>query len=270
MNTDYPRLAESDSHDSNRFTNHCFGPWNGGPAGLRIGLCFLCLFAIPLSGFADPEAHLKSPLIHLAEVESQKVAFHLMVPEGSPEVLRGVLLHAAHFNARTSGRWYRFCAEHGLAHLTLTEFPSGQRRPLWTSQYKGVESTRINNMLATRNRSVVLAGSAYGHLYTTPNHFPMVEGDDWKPGGHANLTILNPELDGLRFSSVMEGCGEVEMGYQENYHLFKGQVGDRELVVAVTGAKDHALSPALNSIQQGFSGGHLDGHVTIFELKDES
>lgn len=78
---------------------------------------------------SSSDAHERSPMIHLAVVESQRVAFHLMIPEGSPDVLRGVLLHAAHFNARDTGRWYRFCAEHGLAHMTLTEFPKGNRRP---------------------------------------------------------------------------------------------------------------------------------------------
>ena len=95
-----------------------------------ICLTWIFLLAVGKSLSAEPsDAHLKSPMIHLSEVKSQRVAFHLMIPEQSPQVLKAVLLHAAHFNARDNGRWYRFCAEHGLAHMTLTEFPSGRRRP---------------------------------------------------------------------------------------------------------------------------------------------
>jgi len=90
---------------------------------------WILLAFCPLLDAASPDAHSKSPMIHVAEVKSQRVAFHLMIPEDSPNVLKAVLLHAAHFDARDNGRWYRFCAEHGLTHMTLTEFPSGHRRP---------------------------------------------------------------------------------------------------------------------------------------------
>lgn len=96
---------------------------------LATKLCLVAFLASVSPLRAAPDAHLRSPLIHVAEVKSQRVAFHLMVPEGSPKVLRAILLHAAHFEARDHGRWYRFCAENGLAHMTLTEFPSGQQRP---------------------------------------------------------------------------------------------------------------------------------------------
>ena len=137
---------------------------------------------------------------------------------------------------------------------------------LWTSQYKGVESTRINDLFATRDGSVALGGTAYGHLYKTPNAFPDVSEAEWTPGNQTNLTILNPALDGLRFSSTMPGCGDVDLGAEANFRWFGGMVGGREMLVAVTGTKNDPKIPTLNAVQGGFGGGLLDGHFSVFDL----
>ncbi len=137
---------------------------------------------------------------------------------------------------------------------------------LWTSEYKGVESTRITDLFATRDGSVALGGTAYGHLYKTPNAFPDVPEDEWTPGDQYNLTVLNPELDGLRFSSTMPGCGDVDLGEKVNFRWFSGTVKGRELLVAVTGTKEDPRIPSLKAVQDTFGGGLLDGHFTVFDL----
>ncbi|MBI1371764.1 MAG: hypothetical protein GC159_03255 [Phycisphaera sp.] len=133
---------------------------------------------------------------------------------------------------------------------------------LWVSQYKGVESARIEAMTSTADGSVAIAGSVFGDLYTTPNHFN--EGAERQSGN--NLTILNPHLDGLRFSSIMPGCGEIDLGNDARFRWFRGVVNGREMLVAVTGATDEERTPCVNPTQPRFAGGQLDGHFTVFDM----
>ena len=142
-----------------------------------------------------------------------------------------------------------------------TESYTISRGTLWVSQYKGVDSARINHLAMTADGSVALAGAVSGHLYQTPNAF---EAGDQRGG--ANLTILNPDLDGIRFSSYMPGCGSVDLGNQAQFIWIQGKAGDRELLAAVTGAKPHEHVPLLNPAQSQHGGGHLDGHLVVFEL----
>lgn len=136
---------------------------------------------------------------------------------------------------------------------------------LWVTQYKGVESTRVTDMYETENGSVALGGTAYGKLYKTPNAFPERPEGEWTPGTY-NVSILNPEFDGLRFSSNMPGCGEVDLGNLADFRFFGGKVKGRELLVAVTGAQADPHIPSLNPLQKAHAGGLLDGHFTVFEI----
>ncbi len=136
---------------------------------------------------------------------------------------------------------------------------------LWVTQYKGVESTRVTELYETENGSVALGGTAYGKLYKTPNAFPEGPEEDWTPGTY-NVSILNPEFDGLRFSSNMPGCGNVDLGNNADFRFFGGKVNGRELLVAVTGAKEDPHIPSHNPLQKGYAGGLLDGHFTVFEI----
>jgi len=151
---------------------------------------------------------------------------------------------------------------------------------LWTSQWKGVQSTRILEFAAASDGSVLFTGRVTGQLSATPNAFPVVMPEDpkelavynpsgitGKPASGTNLTIINPAFNGLRFSTYMPGVAGVEL--KENGARLKSiiqKVGDRELALVVAGAQDNINAPFMNGIQKEFAGGHLDGHFTVIEM----
>jgi hypothetical protein len=57
--------------------------------------------------------------VYAAKIESKNVDAHIFIP-GDTKVLRGVLLHSAHYNIRADDRWAEMCRTMGWAHLALS------------------------------------------------------------------------------------------------------------------------------------------------------
>jgi len=137
-------------------------------------------------------------------------------------------------------------------------------------------SVGVETMATTDDGSLVVAGrSASGLIQTNNNLYSGSDNPAFAPGG-PYITIMNPDLRGLRFSSVLSATGEVPHG-KHRFGLASGKSNGKNQVIIVSGAvperkskydMEHQSPPTQNAWQTEFGGGATDGHFLVLEMED--
>ncbi len=164
-----------------------------------------------------------------------------------------------------------------FAHIIRLCFETGE--PLAKSNFIGYlasrnapSSTQIRTLAAAADNSVLLAGSsAFGLIETgslklnTLNH----EADDYIGGTF--VAVLNEAMTQIRFSSALPGAGKVPMvrysrGRIGGIETSSARVGDKTMVMFVTGAEFNEKFAPRNNAQKDFGGGNIDGMYVILQM----
>jgi hypothetical protein len=131
-------------------------------------------------------------------------------------------------------------------------------------------TARINEMAATPDGSVAIAGAAASGLIRTGNH--LAPGSS--PAG-PYVALFSPALDSLRFSTSLPACGRaIVSGKTVNFGIASGNAMGRSRVLYFSGAIESEtiyesadLPPPVTSgaTQSKFGGGATDAHLLVIE-----
>jgi len=160
-----------------------------------------------------------------------------------------------------------------------------EAKTLWLAYLKNENKPNgigIDNLVVAGDGSLVAAGGSASGLIQTGNN--LHEGEPsirkgkgpWAPGGDY-VTVFEPDLSGLRFSSAINAAGAAEIrgGMAEKWGIATGAVGRQEKALVVCAAAERSGSkymkgeepaPEKNPLQDGFGGGLLDGYILILDL----
>ncbi|MFP4106009.1 MAG: hypothetical protein ACLFVU_07955 [Phycisphaerae bacterium] len=129
-------------------------------------------------------------------------------------------------------------------------------------------SVAIKELSWGPNGEIVIGGRSARGLIQTGNNLNTGE----IPGG-PYVTCFNEDMTSIRFSSIMNACGAVDINNGANWRFIRGFVDGKPRLLALTGAQakeggynDGATAPTVRALQKSFGGGHLDGHLLLLDM----
>jgi hypothetical protein len=140
---------------------------------------------------------------------------------------------------------------------------------------RGSGLMRMSTLRPMADGSVCVAGTGgpRGLRETTSSLLP--EG----PSGGNYVAVLAPSLATARFSSVVGGAGEIDLG-NGAWGTATGKVGGRTKYLLLSGAKrenepnilapDSTATPTRSAMQPAFGGGALDGYAILLDVPDST
>lgn len=131
--------------------------------------------------------------------------------------------------------------------------PKGRPNSVW-----------IDNLTVGDDGSVLLSGRAAFALWQTQNRLTEAAASG------EYVAVLNRELTGVRFCSVVPGAGAAEVSYDRaGWGVVWGQVNGKVKALFVGGAaggEGDRATPTRNALQGKFGGGWCDGYAVLLDL----
>ncbi|MEI6231570.1 MAG: hypothetical protein WCT04_00855 [Planctomycetota bacterium] len=117
--------------------------------------------------------------------------------------------------------------------------------------------------------SVCFGGVSANGLWQTTNKLTDA------PAAGNYITVLTPDMGGVRFCSVIPGAGATEIGNdgRQNWGIASGVVNGKQRALFVSGAvadeENYGVktkTPVKNALQSDFGGGMSDGYIVLLDL----
>ncbi len=140
---------------------------------------------------------------------------------------------------------------------------------MWCSRYNGKgNGAGVSTICQSDDGSFLFAGGSAWGLVQTSNKLANGE-----PGG-SYITVLTPDLCGVRYSSCVPGASAaVVAGASNNWAIGSGSVEGKQRALFLCGAKAEedvyglvTRTPTVNALQSTFGGGQSDGYVVMLDL----